>query len=449
MQQLRMKDNTQRRKEDFAPIPLLTEKIANKTLKQLEQEGVFIFPSCVAEAEDITEDQMVLQRINDCFRSGNVMGFLGYGKERLVLESRFSVSGQDAFLQYLLERVLDFPNVVNLDTDADQENKLFHLLLFFFPQYLKKAMRKGLYKTYICNRYNDSHVKGRLDIARHIKENTPFTGKIAYSQREYAYDNMLMELVRHTIEFIRKKAFGKNLLAKVKEEVRMVVDATPRYQPHEKRKVISENQQHRIQHAYYYEYRALQHLCLLILQHEKHQIGSGSRQIYGILFDGAWLWEEYIHTLIGDMFYHPKNKSRKGTQRLFAGNVGLIYPDFISKDRENRVIADAKYKPIENIGNQDYLQLLAYLFRFDAKQGYYLYPEEAEGENKTLWLNQGTTYEDNVEPRKDVMVVKCGLKIPANEENYEGFVRQIGLYEQEFCQVLFSIEPKPYTHMER
>lgn len=35
------------------------------------------------------------------------------------------------------------------------------------------------------------------------------------------------------------------------------------------------------------------------------------------------------------------------------------------------------------------------------------------------------------------MVVKCGLKIPANEENYEGFVRQIGLYEQEFCQVLF------------
>lgn len=47
MQQLRMKDNTQRRKEDFAPIPLLTEKIANKTLKQLEQEGfLFSFLCC-------------------------------------------------------------------------------------------------------------------------------------------------------------------------------------------------------------------------------------------------------------------------------------------------------------------------------------------------------------------------------------------------------------------
>lgn len=60
MRQLRMKDNTQRRKEDFAQIPLLTEKIANQTLKQLEQKGVFVFPSCIAEAEDITEDQMVL-----------------------------------------------------------------------------------------------------------------------------------------------------------------------------------------------------------------------------------------------------------------------------------------------------------------------------------------------------------------------------------------------------
>lgn len=40
-----------------------------------------------------------------------------------------------------------------------------------------------------------------------------------------------------------------------------------------------------------------------------------------------------------------------------------------------RVIAGAKYKPIDNIYSKDYLQLLAYMFRFDAKTGYYLYPE--------------------------------------------------------------------------
>lgn len=96
-------------------------------------------------------------------------------------------------------------------------------------------------------------------------------------------------------------------------------------------------------------------LCLLILRHQKHQIGSGSKQIYGILFDGAWLWEEYVNSLIEDIFYHPLNKGGKGAQRLFEGNTGLIYPDFISRDNEARIIADAKYKPIENIGNRDYL----------------------------------------------------------------------------------------------
>lgn len=64
----------------------------------------------------------------------------------------------------------------------------------------------------------------------------------------------------------------------------------------------------------------------MILRHQKHQIGSGSRQIYGILLDGAWLWEEYINSLIADIFYHPINKGGKGAQRLFEGNVGLIYP---------------------------------------------------------------------------------------------------------------------------
>lgn len=436
--QLRIKDNTQRKKEEFSHIPLIIDKITNKTLKQLEQEGVFVFPSCVHESADLTMDQVVLQSINDYIYTGNIMGFIGYGDERLMIESRFSSSGQDYFFQYLLKRVLDFPNIVNMETDADQENRLFYLLVFLFPQYLKKAMRKGLYKTYVHNQYNDNHIKGAIDVSRHIKENTPFTGKIAYNQRSYSYDNMLMELVRHTIEYIRKKSYGKRLLTKVKEEVLMVIESTPLYQPLDKRKFIYENKHNTIRHAYYYEYRALQHLCLLILQHQKHQIGSGSQQVYGILFDGAWLWEEYIYTLIADMFYHPMNKKGNGAQMLFAGNIGLIYPDFISKYKENRVIADAKYKPIENIGSSDYLQLLSYMFRFDAKRGYYFYPETTERKSQILLLNRGTTYEENVESRKDIMVIKHGLKIPRDVEDYETFVEQMKLYEHEFCSMVFS-----------
>lgn len=438
MKLLKIKDNSQLKKAAFSDISALTGKIADKTLDQLEREGVFVFPEYIDDAEDITRDQMILQSVNDSYRSGNVMGFIGCGNERLIIESRFSGEADDFFFQYLLDRVLDFPNLVDLETDANQDNKLFNFLLFLFPHYLKTSMRKGLFKEYIRHNYNDGYVKGTIDIARHIEKNTPFTGNVAYSQREFSYDNSLMELVRHTIEFIKRKPYGGKILIKVKDEVKLVIDATQGYEPYDRQRIIEQNKKNAVRHAYFREYLALQRLCLLILRHQKHQIGSGSKQIYGILFDGAWLWEEYVNSLIEDIFYHPMNKGGKGAQRLFEGNTGLIYPDFISRDSEARIIADAKYKPIENIGNRDYLQVLAYMFRFDAKVGFYLYPEAEDSDDLKLRLNQGSTYESNVMPRDDISITKHGLKVPADAADYDEFVAKMKSSEKEFIQA-FSL----------
>lgn len=438
MKLLRIKDNSQQKKDAFSQVKNLTGKIADKTLEQLEREGVFVFPDTVKDAGDITQDQMILQSVNDTYRSGNVMGFLGCGDERLIIESRFCRGSEDYFFQYLLDKVLDSPNIVNLESDANQDDWMFNFFLFLFPRYLQAAMRKGLFKKYIRRRYNDGNVKGTIDVARHIEENTSFVGNVAYSQREFSYDNSLMELVRHTIEFIKRKPYGNKLLIKVKDEVKLVIDATPGYEPYDRQKIIEQNKKNTVRHAYFREYLALQRLCLLILRHQRHQIGTGARQIYGILFDGAWLWEEYVNSLIEDVFYHPMNKGGKGAQRLFDGNVGLIYPDFISRNSEKRMIADAKYKPINNIGNRDYLQVLAYMFRFDAKIGYYLYPEAKNADNLLLRMNRGSTYEKNVMPRDDISVLKHGLKIPMDAQNYSEFKAKMKVQEQEFTSVFYA-----------
>ena len=436
MKQLKVKDNSQIKKEDFHEVASIVSKVADKTLEQLEREGVFVFPQIIKEADDITKDQMILQSVNNSYRFGNVMGFIGCKNERLIIQSRFCSDDNDYFFQYLLDRVLDYPNIVDLETDTDQDSRLFNLLLFLFPYYLKTAARKGIFKMYIRKEYNDCLINGTIDVARHITRNTPFTGTVAYNQREYSYDNYLMELIRHTIEFIKKKPYGNNLLIKVKDEVKLVVYATPEYEHFDKRKIITDNKQNTVRHSYYREYRALQHLCLLILQHQKHQIGSGSRQIYGLLFDGAWLWEEYINLLIDDLFYHPMNKGGRGAQRLFAGNIGLIYPDFISRGSEIGIIADAKYKPIDNIGNKDYLQVLAYMFRFDATKGFFFYPEVEDTQELQLWMNRGSTYKNNVERRNDICVTKHGLRIPNHTDHYAEFVRRMNVYEKDFRKIL-------------
>ena len=73
------------------------------------------------------------------------MGFLGCGDELLIIESRFGGEEDDFFFQYLLDKVIDFPNIVDLDSDANQDNRLFNFLLFLFPYYLKTAMRNRIY----------------------------------------------------------------------------------------------------------------------------------------------------------------------------------------------------------------------------------------------------------------------------------------------------------------
>ena len=42
-------------------------------MAELEKEGVFVFPSSLREAEDLTNNQMILHSYNDMYISENVI----------------------------------------------------------------------------------------------------------------------------------------------------------------------------------------------------------------------------------------------------------------------------------------------------------------------------------------------------------------------------------------
>ena len=88
------------------------------------------------------------------------------------------------------------------------------------------------------------------------------------------------------------------------------------------------------------------------------QYSQSNSPVYGILFDGAWLWEEYLWTILNPLdFEHPSNKTGEGGIKLFDNFQNdddeiafskcyrRIYPDFY---RKNQIILDAKYKHLEN-----------------------------------------------------------------------------------------------------
>ena len=126
MKLLKINDNSRYKKIVFSKIESLTGKIADKTLGQLERDGEFVFPETLKNAQDITREQMLIQSVDDTYRSGNVMGFIGSGDERLIVKSRFDGEYNDYFFHYLLYRTIDFPNILNLKSDANQNNRPFN-----------------------------------------------------------------------------------------------------------------------------------------------------------------------------------------------------------------------------------------------------------------------------------------------------------------------------------
>jgi 5-methylcytosine-specific restriction enzyme subunit McrC len=82
-----------------------------------------------------------------------------------------------------------------------------------------------------------------------------------------------------------------------------VTDKT--YNRNSRQKIISANLKP-VTHPYFTEYSALQKICLKILRHEKITFGKEKDKVYGLLFDGAWLWEEYLNTILKRKFHSSR-----------------------------------------------------------------------------------------------------------------------------------------------
>ncbi len=400
--------------------------VANKPIRQLfeEDNDILVFPLSIDDSDDRIGDSHIVDiYTEDCnsvrIKSGNIMGFVGRKSQQLKIYSRFDSNNNDYFLHYMLQKVLSF-NVFNMEFTSSEEN-VFDFLLYLFPTLLKHALRQGLYKEYRRKHCNDSEVRGTIDISRHIKENIPFRGTVAYNTREYSYDNSVTELIRHTIEFIRTFPIGNTILSSdriVEEYIRDIVLYTPSYNRAERMRIINENLRPRC-HPYYKEYMILQKLCVQILRQEEINYVMDDDRFYGILFDGAWLREEYLNTLLRDIeFKHPENKLGTGAIYLFE-HGGQRFPDFWKKD----IVLDAKYKRLAVNGNSfdisrdDVHQIMAYMYRLKANKGGIICPYKGE-KNKIISQNM----------HKDSYLGSLSLyalAIPKNCSSYEDFTKRI------------------------
>lgn len=449
--------------------------ISSDTIENLNKKdgGILVWPHSFKDCNDNLANMKILEYKDDIIQTSNLVGFIGDGDVEIEINSRFSepktVFTQekkngtlvetkknvtvDYFLYYMLSKVFS-ANIVNLEVDGGSLKEL-DLLLFVFPRLLKSAMQQGMYKRYVKKEYNDSNIRGTININRHIRYNNPTNGRIAYTTREFSYDNDITQLIRHTIEYMNTTPMGRILLnsdKEVEQYTRQIIQVTTLYQKGERHRVITANRTP-LSHPYYNRYKALQQICLAILRKEKMSHGTMNNKVHGLLIDVAWLWEEYIGIIMREEgFTHHTNKT---AFKLFTRiedcyeegkNFQNIIPDYVWEQGDKKIIADAKYIPLHRFHKTDaerasaiYYKTIMYMYRFATNIGFLFHPcsfEEAK--------DYDVTFQDyEIANGKNCHLYKVGLVIPDNKKcnDYKDFKEKIKVNEDIFRKKVNSLSP--------
>lgn len=327
--------------------------------------------------------------------TGNLMGVLSLRQKdttlKIQVQSRFDTSKEQYFLKYLLSRIYD---VSFTDLVSSEEDPFWDMLLaFVFLWRFSEAATIGLYKQYHRFEYNDLNFRGRLDLDRHLKRNYPLFDRIAYSRRENTFDNPFNHLLRHAAAKIEKK--WPSMLESnpnVRELLMLLKQNTPSWIPGDiQRTLCHKDTLSELRHPYFAEYyEPLRRVSRMLLMDEGANVfdtpeNSDATEISGVLFDGSWLWEEYLATVLcdrnleGGPYLHADPSKRLNAIYPFKSGHSRLYPDFrrpVNDDASRcDIVLDAKYKREDNsTKSEDRHQVLCYMFITGATQGGLIFP---------------------------------------------------------------------------
>ena len=380
------------------PVYRLLSKFSGKKLSEWESLGCTVYSANtqgLAVEDDRAFDKLSVFSVSGesaapgWINTHNCMGVVRLRGEKasvqLEIKSRFDQGQQQYFLNYLLCKVFGGSMVEEVELGGDSMWDM--LLAFVFRRKLEEACRVGIFKQYQRFEHNDLRFRGKFNMDEHLRRNVPFAGKLAYTTRDITFDNPVNHLLRHTIAKVTRKWGGILSGSKELTDFRHQLEQnTPGWQSGQVLPCIRDNLRP-VKHPYFQAcYEPLRQIALSLLREVGAGLYSASQEAEGVLFDGAWLWESYLWTLLQPLgFSHPDNTKREGEWTILKKD---FYPDFFFDSSEPRIVLDAKYKK-SGLSGEDIQQVLAYMFMLNAKVGGLIKPEGSETEPEDItWKSE-------------------------------------------------------------
>ena len=310
------------------------------------------FLSFLPDSQGKDDELIISTRMQDdglYVQTGNFIGSFSHNGIDIEINSRFS--------NKFLERMLNFANDIYIDDvslgkSIDAKENLSKIIIYYlFIQTLERAFLLGLPKGYKDKSYHEAKVMGKVDVAKFIKTDISFGGKISSTNRERQDIGDIVLVLYKALKIVQKEA---------KELIKPVVNALNYLCEIRESRLVTPSVVHNalnsksLHNPIYAPYKKVLEYASLIIENEKAGIKGTGRQNLGFIVNVAELFEIYMRKLLQKEFKDwsvtsPKIELYK--DKLFARK---IIPDIVIGSGDKVLVFDTKYKRMNMQGKDQY-----------------------------------------------------------------------------------------------
>lgn len=404
----------------------------------------------IVGSEEEKEKKDIFKYFNGNLMTQGYVGVIKYDEVVINIISRFDSNKNQNFLMYIFQTSFNSKGFIFKDMEIPSEiEKTWDLLLFFtFANQLNTALKKGFYKEYKEYEMNDAKVKGRVDIARHIKLNNFSKDRMAYNTREYTVDNDINRLIIKASYIFKKKypklfnnlvnnddVVKKNLIQLENELIDSISIMNHQLLKNVKKKIVRSTDRN---------YEPLRKTSILILKrYGYNSFVPKANSMNGFLIDMTKLWEEYLyHQIFRELINGPKKYKQEKFEILNGKRI--LEPDFQLEDK--KIVIDAKYKnnwvnSLDGEGiwentREDVFQILTYVLSLDYQVGGVIFPAQIDKSEEEIEEIMNEIQISSACPNKYFMRIPYAIP---EEIEYSKFVEEISKNEERILNKLKSI----------
>ena len=281
------------------------------------------------------------------WRTRQYIGVLEYQGNRVFIGSRFDRKNPEPFfLWYLIGHFLGESIVTFADAGRTAQKDFFDgLLAFRLAVQIHHAWKRGGLRAYRSFARNDSHVRGVIDIPRHIRENPKQDcGRIAYRTQAYSLDNDWNILFLHAGAAAGRRCpdLMRRLQRRLPEytsALKTLAQAVPEWEAAGIRQALARTER-KITNPVYRSWEPARQAARDVLRRMEAAPGdNGSPIVTGVFLDIDFLWERLLEDRL---FAGVRKPFSQQSRDVLNGHV-RIRPDFYFSDQ--KIVLDAKNRP--------------------------------------------------------------------------------------------------------